>query len=774
MSRDAATDGAGGEEPVEGVQYRLSVPDMDCPSCAGKVENAIDGVDGVSAAEFSPATGVVTLTAASERARDDAVAAAEAAGYDVVDVAEAGAGRAGPAAAEPVWRTSRAMKTAVGGVLLLAGLFVHFLPFGLDSVLATPFGHPFFLSDAILLIAVAVGGEVIVRNGFYSARNLSLDIDFLMSVAVLGATTVSLLTPERLLVEAASLAVLFNVAELLERHAVDRARNSLTELLELAPDRALVRRDGELTEVPAGDVAVGETVVVEPGEKVPLDGEVTDGESAVDEAPITGESVPVDKTVGDEVYAGSINQSGYLEFSVTAGADDTTLSRVIDLVESAQERKTKREQFVDRFAGYYTPVVVAAAILTATVPSLVFGLPAVEWVVRGITFLVIACPCAFVISTPVTVVSGVTSAARNGVLVKGGDHLEAMGEVDAIALDKTGTLTTGDLGVTDVVPLHGNEAADVLRCARGLEARSEHPIAAAIVGHASAEGVADGDREVEDFESLTGQGVRADLGGATHYAGKPALFEDLGFELDHVHFTTGAGELPDSARERCEREGCLDLVEDTIPRLQAEGKTVILVGTEDELEGLIAVSDTIRPNAARTVAALRKQGLTTVMLTGDNEGTARAVAEEVGVDEFRAGLLPEEKVNAVEALQDEYGEVAMVGDGINDAPALATADVGVAMGAAGSDTAIETADVALLGDDLTRLPYLSKLSRRANGVIRQNIWGSLGVKAVLALGIPFGFVTVIHAVLIGDVGMTSAITGNAMRLARLEPDDLLE
>jgi Cd2+/Zn2+-exporting ATPase len=459
---------------------------------------------------------------------------------------------------------------------------------------------------------------------------------------------------------------------------------------------------------------------------------------------------------------------------VTAAADDSTLSRVIDLVEGAQERKTKREQFVDRFAGYYTPVVVAVAILTATVPPLALGLPTVEWVVNGITFLVIACPCAFVISTPVTVVSGITSAARNGVLVKGGDHLERMGEVDAIALDKTGTLTTGELAVTDVVPLNGNDEADVLRCARGLEARSEHPIAEAIVGHADRSGVDDGDRAVEGFESLTGEGVRADLGGTAHYAGKPDLFEELGFELGHVHFTTSAGDLPDDARHLCDREGCLDLVEDTIPRLQDEGKTVILVGTDEEVEGLIAVADTVRPETERAVAALRERGLTTVMLTGDNEGTARAVAEQVGVDEFRAGLLPEDKVDAVEELQAEYGSVAMVGDGINDAPALATADVGIAMGAAGSDTAIETADVALLGDDLSRLPYLASLSRTGNGVIRQNIWGSLGVKALLAVGIPLGLVGVIHAVLIGDVGMTTAITGNAMRLGRLKPEDFQE
>ncbi|WP_299264115.1 heavy metal translocating P-type ATPase [Halorientalis sp.] len=769
MSEDTAN-GDGG--PGDGTRLRLEVPEMDCPSCAGTVESALNGVDGVTGVECSPATGVVTLMAASADTREAAVEAVAGTGYEVTGVSKAGTTRAGPAAADPVWQTVRAKKTATGGALLLVGLAMRFLPLGVDVPVARLFGQSLLAPDVLLLVAVVIGGEVIARNGYYSARNLRLDIDFLMTVAIVGATAVSLATPERLLIEAASLAVLFNVAELLERHAVGRARNSLAELLELAPERALVRRDGEPTEVPASTVTVGETVVVEPGERVPLDGEVIEGESAVNEAPITGESVPVDTGVGDEVYAGSINESGYLEFEVTASADDTTLSRVIDLVEGAQERKTDREQFVDRFASYYTPIVVTAAILTATVPALVFGWPAVEWLVNGITFLVIACPCAFVISTPVTVVSGVTSAARNGVLVKGGDHLEAMGEVDAVALDKTGTLTTGDLGVTDIVPLGGNDEADVLRCARGLESRSEHPIATAIVGHASTAGVTNGDREIEAFESLTGQGVRADLGGSTHYAGKPGLFESLGFDLGHVHLTTDAGELPGDARDRCERADCLDLVEDTIPRLQGEGKTVSLVGTDEEVEGLIAVSDTVRPNATRTVEALREQGLTTVMLTGDNKGTARAVAEQVGVDEFRAGLLPEDKVTAVESLQTDYGEVAMVGDGINDAPALATADVGVAMGAAGSDTAIETADVALLGDDLSRLPYLSKLAARANGVIRQNIWGSLGVKALLALGIPFGFVGVIHAVLIGDVGMTSAITGNAMRLARLTPEDL--
>ncbi|WP_136716308.1 heavy metal translocating P-type ATPase [Halorientalis salina] len=762
--------------PVAGPALQLQVPEMDCASCVGTVESALRGVDGTDEMELSPTTGRVTVGYDGRgETRQAAVSAVEAAGYGVRGVSVDGDDTAaGPATTPPVWQTQRAVKTAVSAVLLVVALAIRFLFPGLDGVVASPFGQGLTVADGVLLAAIAVGGQVILRNGYYSAKSFSLDIDFLMSVAVVGATGVSLFTSEQLYIEAASLAVLFNVAELLERYAVDRARNSLGELLKLSPETALVRRGGELIDVPADAVAVGETVVVEPGEKVPLDGEVIEGESAVNEAPITGESVPVDKTVGDEVFAGAINENGYLEIEVTAAAGDSTLARVIDLVESAQERKTKREQFVDRFAGYYTPVVVTAAILTAAVPPLVFGLPAIEWFVRGITFLVIACPCAFVISTPVTVVSGITSAARNGVLIKGGDHLERMGEIDAIALDKTGTLTTGELRVTDVVPLNGNTENDVLRCASGLETRSEHPIAAAIVGHAEAEGVPDGDREVDGFESLTGQGVRAELGGAIHYAGKPDLFDELGFDLSHVHFTTSAGDLPADTRAQCEREGCLDLVEETIPRLQAEGKTVVVIGTEEEIEGLIAVGDTVRPDAKRAVAALQERGLTPVMLTGDNEGTARAVADEVGVAEFRAGLLPEQKVEAVEDLQDEFGTVAMVGDGINDAPALATADVGVAMGAAGSDTAIETADIGLLGDDLSRLPYLADLSRTGNGVIRQNIWGSLGVKALLAIGIPFGLVGVIHAVLIGDVGMTTAITGNAMRLGRLKPEDVLE
>ncbi|SEO94237.1 Cd2+/Zn2+-exporting ATPase [Halogranum amylolyticum] len=765
-------------ERVEGAGYAVAdseqeafdVPDMDCGSCAGKVENALATVDGVVEYETQPTTGRVLVTYDPARtSRGSVVAAIEGAGYAV----ESGDTDDSSSA---VWRSPRALKTIAGAVFLLFGIVVEFLLTGLDVTLVTVFSRDVTVAWAFYLAAVLAAGQAIVRNGYYSAKNRNLDIDFLMATGIVGALLVDLPF------EAATLAVLFSVAELLERFSMDRARNSMRELMELSPDTATVLRDGEETTVAVEDVAVGETVVVRPGDKVPIDGVVREGSSPIDESPITGESVPVDKAAGDEVYAGSIVESGYLEIEVTTTAAESTLSRVIEMVEDAQSNRTESEQFVDRFARYYTPVIVALAIGTTLLSPTVFGVTWTEAFVRGLTLLVIACPCAFVISTPVSVVSGITSAARNGVLIKGGNHLEAMGEVDAVAFDKTGTLTTGELAVTDVITLNGTSESDLLRCARALEQRSEHPIAAAIVDHAERHGVPD--REIANFEAITGKGVKADLDGTTHYAGKPGLFAELGFELEHTHIRTDggaatgsgpivAGDDGDAAAPRdCEHGTYLDLVNETIPRLQAEGKSVVLVGTEDELEGVVAIADTVRPEAKWAVSRLRELGVEhVVMLTGDNERTAQAIAQQVGVDEVRADLLPEQKVEVVERLRKQYdGGVAMVGDGVNDAPALATATVGIAMGAAGTDTALETADVALMADDLTRMPYLYDLASQANSVIRQNIWASLAVKAVLAVGAPLGLVSVIVAVVVGDMGMSLGVTGNAMRLAGVSPE----
>ncbi|WP_436903700.1 heavy metal translocating P-type ATPase [Halovenus halobia] len=744
------------------VQVRFTVPEMDCSSCAATVDGALSDIDGVTSVDPAAATGRVTVSYDPSLTDSDQLAAAiEAAGYEVTGTGGDELGE------QSIWTSPRAVKTAVSAVLLAGGLAV--LLAGVDRPLLTVLGTEHTLSDLAFIGGTVVGGEIILRNGAVSVRERSLDIDFLMSAAIVGAVAASLGFGEGLYFEAATLAVLFNVAELLEAYSMDRARNSLRELMDLSPDQARVTRDGEEMLVPAEDVAVGERVSVQPGEKIPVDGIVQEGQSAVDQSPVTGESVPVEKSSGEEVYAGTVTETGYLEVETTAPAGEHTLAKIIDLVEDAQTNKTEREQFVDRFAGYYTPVVVALAVVAMVGPPLVLGASWSQWFVYGLTLLVLACPCAFVISTPVSVVSGLTSAAKNGVLIKGGDHLEAMGAVNAVALDKTGTLTRGELTVTDVIGVEGTDEDELLAYASAIEGRSEHPFATAINDRAD-------ERDVErpsvsNFEAILGKGVRADVDGQTHYAGKPALFEELGFDLSHVHAATDGGvAVAPSEIEDCPRDNCVDLLAETIPDLQAAGKTVALIGTDEQLLGVIAVADEIRPGAASMVERLHTLGVEhVVMLTGDNERTARAIAEEVGVDEYRAELLPEQKADALEELEAEYGEVAMVGDGINDAPALATATVGIAMGAAGTDTAIETADIALMGDDISKLPYLRDLAGRANGVIRQNIWASLGVKATLVVLVPFGLVPIWVAVLLGDAGMTVGVTGNAMRLSRIQP-----
>ena len=767
-------------------ELEYSVPDMDCPSCAGKVGHALERVNGVQSYDANPTVGTVSVSYDPARCSPaDVRAAIEGAGYPV-DRPSSTDHDPDESLPHAVFLSRRGKKTWLSGALALLGLLALFVVPGADLGVATLLGRELSVSDLLFLGAVAASGETILRNGYRSLRHLSLDIDLLISIAIVGALAASFGFGAGLYLEAALLAFLFSVAELLERYSIDKARRSLRSLMELAPERATVRRDGEEVTVPVGDVAVGETVLVRPGEKIPVDGVVTDGESAVNQAPITGESVPVDKVPGDEVYGGAITASGYLELEATAVAADSTLSRIIALVEDAQDARTEREQFVNRFASYYTPIVVGLAIVTAILPPLLLAEPLTVslaagiahtfpaawdvWFLYGLTLLVLACPCAFVIATPVSVVSGITSGAANGVLIKGGTHLEAMGEVRAVALDKTGTLTRGELTVTDVIPLNGHTEEDVLRCARGLEARSEHPIGEAIVAHAD-------ERRVErpavsSFESIAGKGVEAAVHGTTHYAGKPGLFAELGFDLSHVHAATDGGVVTAKSRSLCERNDCLDLFEETIPALQSEGKTVVLIGTDEQLEGIIAVADEIRQEARRTVERLHELGVErVVMLTGDNDRTANAIAHAVGVDDYRAELLPEDKVAAVEDLVGIHGGVAMVGDGVNDAPALATATVGIAMGAAGTDTALETADVALMGDDLSRLPYLVALSRQGNRVIRQNIWASLGAKGLLAAGVPFGLVPVWAAVLVGDAGMTVAVTGNAMRLSGIAPDE---
>jgi Cd2+/Zn2+-exporting ATPase len=626
-----------------------------------------------------------------------------------------------------LWRRREAIFTGISGALLALGLVLSLLT--LDPTLLVLFGRTFALSTVLYLASVLFGAYHFARKGLYALKTLSLGINFLMSLAILGAIVIEEY------VEAASLAFLFSLAELLEEFSVERARRSLRELIKLAPREARVRRNGKELLCPIEEIAVGEVCIVKPGERIALDGQVLSGSSFVNQAPITGESVPVEKRPGDEVFAGTINYDGYLEITVTKRAKDTTLARIIHLVEEAEAQKAPSERFVDRFARYYTPGVVLVALLVATVPAIFFGAAFSEWFSRALALLVIACPCALLISTPVSIISAITSAARHGVLIKGGVYLEELGQIQTIVFDKTGTLTTGQLTVTDIIPTDSISPTEVLRIAAALERKSQHPIAQAIVRAYEERAAGEPLPDAQEFTSLTGQGVQAKLDGTLYRVGRLQLFNADGLAQNFA----------------------------------AQAKTVIGVGTPDRLLGLIALADSIRPQAHQTVQRLKDLGIEVVMVTGDNEAAARAVAQHVGITHYHAGVFPDQKVHEIEHLRSEYGRVAMVGDGMNDAPALAAASVGIAMGAVGSDAALETAHVALMGDDLSKLPYLIELSRRTRRVIQQNIFFSILTKLTLGLGVFPGYVTLVLAVLVGDMGASLAVTGNALRLARVKP-----
>ncbi|WP_425153811.1 heavy metal translocating P-type ATPase [Candidatus Palauibacter sp.] len=636
------------------------------------------------------------------------------------------------------WTTSEAIRTYASGVLWTVGLVLVFVVgHGPDQA-----GWWRIRTDAagwVFLAGALVGGWNFFPKGVRAARTLRLDMNFLMTAAIAGAVLIG----EPL--EAAAIAFLFSLAELLESSAVVRARHSIDALLRLAPEVAtLVAEDGSERTVPASDLRAGERVRVRPGEKVPIDGVVVEGQSGVNQANVTGESVPVAKGVGDPVFASTLNTDGFLEIEATTDAGDTTLHRISRLVREAQSKRSPTEQFVQKFARYYTPAVTAAAVLVMAVPPLLGLGTGLMWFERGLTLLVIACPCALVIATPVTIVSAITSAARHGVLIKGGEYVESLGATCAIAFDKTGTLTLGELHVTDVVPLGDMSEDRLVRLAATLERRSEHPIAEAIVRYASETGGLHEDGwTVEDFRAHPGLGVTATVDGARVAVGTVELLAPA-----------------DDAR----RFG------DHFDALQRAGRTVVVVSRDGVPLGLIGLADTLRPEAPGVLARLRREGVHhQILLTGDQNYAARAIGDAVGVDEVMAELKPEGKVAAVREIVRAHRGAAMVGDGVNDAPALAAADVGIAMGGAGSPATIETADIALMADDLNMLPYARRVSQLARRLVRFNIAFALGIKAILAVGAVGGFVSLIVAVLVGDMGASLAVTLNAMRLARLKP-----
>ena len=701
----------------------LSVRDMDCPNCAKKIEQAVLGLTGVESISANPVSGRVTVDHDVDVSLSTIESAIREVGYTVGE-SDADDESAAPWYRPWSWPSDRL--TLISGILFGLGVLFSWVTVDLGLWVA---GRTLPLSALFYLLAAVMGGFLIFPDGFRAARRLSLDMNFLMSIAVLGAAVIGEY------MEAAAIAFLFSLAELLEERAVHRARRSIESLMSLVPDRANVRRDGVEVAVSVDELLLDEVVLIRPGEKIPIDAEVIEGESAVDQSTITGESMPVLRTKGDQVFAGTMNEAGYLEVRVTRLSSETTLSRIVRMVQEAEEHKAPIEQFVKRFASVYTPAVTLAALGVILVPTIFFGGSFDDWFVRGLALLVIACPCAMVISTPVAVVSAITSAARNGVLIRGGEHLEMISKVKVVAFDKTGTLTKGAPEVTDVVALNGCSEAEVLRIAATLEQRSSHPIAGAILRKAGSQVLP----EPDHFHSTTGRGITG--------------------TVDGQEFKVGTAEL------------LTDAVPGPVALLSAKGRTAVYVGTDSELVGAIIIADSVREGAREAVRDLRKQGIEhVVMLTGDNSATAQAIADEVGLDEYRAQLLPEDKVAAVKELAETYGPVAMVGDGINDAPALATAAVGIAMGAAGSDTALETADAALMSDDLSKLPYLFRLSRRSSRVIKQNVWASILIKFSLAAGVIPGLVSLAVAVLVGDMGTSLGVTTNAMRLARVKAD----
>lgn len=592
--------------------------------------------------------------------------------------------------------------------------------------------------DLLYLLAIFTGLRLVAPKGWYALRTWRPDMNLLMLVAVAGAIAIGEWF------EGATVAFLFCLSLYLESWSVGRARKAVAALMDIAPSVVrLLKADGQEDLVAADSVKPGDQFVVRGGDRIPLDGLVRKGAGSVDQAPITGESVPVLKEAGDDVYAGTINGEGTFEVEATKAADDTMLARIIRMVSEAQARRAEAEQWVDKFARVYTPAVMVLAILIAVVPPLLFGAVWLDWFYRALVLLVIACPCALVISTPVSIVAGLTSAARNGVLIKGGVFLELPARLKALAFDKTGTITNGLPEVTDVYPLAGHTEHELLQRAASLEARSSHPLAEAILRRAKAEGVAYD--AAQDVELLPGRGLSGQRDGKSYWLGSRRFLIEKKFDI---------GEADTQARA-----------------LEAQGKTVVVVGADQHVCGLIALADTVRDTAADLVKQLHEAGVEKlVMLTGDNKATAERVAASVGIDEVRAELLPEDKVHAVEQLVATYPTVAMIGDGVNDAPAMARANFGIAMGAIGSDAAIETADIALMKDDLSRLPWLVHHSKRTLQTIHQNIVFAFVVKSVLVVATAFGFATLWMAIL-GDVGATLIVVANALRLLRSNEKD---
>jgi Zn2+/Cd2+-exporting ATPase len=705
------------------AQTTLKVAGMDCADEVAAIERVLQPIGGIREIKVNLMAGTATI------AHDGSVTAER-----LINAI----GTAGLKASQARAEANQRMSTKGSRRAHLVSVIVSGISTGVALLFQWQNLFPPYGKAAAALVAIIVGGWFILPKAIRALRQLSLDMNVLMSVAVVGAACIGEWT------EAAAVVFLFALSELLESFSVARARKAIQSLLELTPETALVKRNGQIQEVRVEEVAIDETIVVKSGARVPLDGVVLAGESAVNQAPITGESMPVEKKSGDTIFAGTINGEGSLEAKVSKAYTDTTLAKIIKLVGEAQGQKAPSQRFVDRFARIYTPAVFAVAVLVLLSGPLLFHGAWLTWTYRALVLLVIACPCALVISTPVSIVSGLTAMARRGVLIKGGIYLEEIGKLKALAVDKTGTITEGQPRVQQVIPWNGRSEEEILRVAAAIDTHSEHPLAQAVVKHAE-------ERRIQfprsdNYQSKTGRGAEAQLDGHLYFVG--------------------------NHRFAHESAVCSDELEKRLAEIETQAMSVVIVGHKPhegctgEVMGILAVGDTVRANAAEAIKALHIAGVQkVVMLSGDNQRTVDAISKQVGIDEAKGDLLPDQKIERVRELLAQHKHVGMIGDGVNDAPAMAAASVGIAMGAAGTDTAIETADLALMQDDLSKVAEAIRLGHRTVRVIQANIAFALGVKAVF-LALALTGHTSLWLAILADTGATLVVIANALRLLK--------
>jgi Cd2+/Zn2+-exporting ATPase len=705
------TVGSGSTDSAQLSSFRIEA--MDCPTEQTLIQNKLGKMPGIQKLEFNLINRVLGVW--HELPSTDPIREAIGSLGMQADVIEQGADSETvslPAPKKPWW------PLALSGVMAVAAEVIHFTDAAPNWVVAI-----------VALVAILSGGLTTYKKGWIALKNFNLNINALMSIAVTGAVLIGQWP------EAAMVMFLFTVAELIEAKSLDRARNAIGGLMQLTPETATVQQDGQWVEVEVKQIALGSVVRVKPGERIGLDGEVVSGQSTIDQAPITGESLPVEKAMGDKVFAGTINQAGSLEYKVTAAANNSTLARIIHAVEAAQGARAPTQRFVDSFSKIYTPAVFLLALAVAVIPPLFMGAAWFDWIYRALVLLVVACPCALVISTPVSIVSGLAAAARKGILVKGGVYLEMGHKLDYLALDKTGTITHGKPVQTDYVLLDESFGEKAVAISASLAGRSDHPVSQAIATSARL----DVHLQVEAFEALSGRGVKGEVEGRLYHLGNHRLVHESGL--------------------------CSPELEARLEALESQGKTVVLLFDETSPLALFAVADTVKDSSREAIAQLHALGVKTVMLTGDNPHTAKAIAAQVGIDQAHGNLLPTDKLQAIEDLYAKNHRVGMVGDGINDAPALARAEIGFAMAAAGTDTAIETADVALMDDDLRKIPAFIRLSRDTSAVLKQNIALALVIK-VIFLAVTFAGVATMWMAVFADMGVSLLVVFNGLRLLR--------